>query len=155
MRVPAIVRWPGHVAAGSTSDYVSGFEDWTPTILDAIGAAGEIPATTDGIDLLPMLTGKPQPPRPFLYREFPGYGGQQTIRLGDWKAVRQGMARGNIVVELYNIATDVSEKHNVAADHPEVVEQLKKLMAEQHQPSELFPLRPFDQPPLHNRVNKK
>ena len=155
VRVPAIVRWPGHVAAGSTSDYVSGFEDWTPTILDAIGAAGEIPATTDGIDLLPMLTGKPQPPRPFLYREFPGYGGQQTIRLGDWKAVRQGMARGNIDVELYNIATDVSEKHNVAADHPEVVEQLKKLMAEQHQPSELFPLRPFDQPPLHNRVNKK
>ena len=59
------------------------------------------------------LTGKPQPPRPFLYREFHGYGGQQTIRVGDWKAVRQGMARGNIDVELYNIATDVGEQHNV------------------------------------------
>lgn len=154
VRVPTIVRWPGHVAAGSTSDYVSGFEDWTPTILDAIGAASEIPATTDGIDLLPMLTGMPQPPRPFLYREFPGYGGQQTIRAGDWKAVRQGMTRGNIDMELYNIASDASEQHNVASEHPEVVDQLTQLMAEQHHPSELFPLRPFDQPALNNRPRK-
>jgi len=155
VRVPTIVRWPGYVAAGSTSDYVSGFEDWTPTILDAIGAAPEIQATTDGVDLLPMLTGKPQPPRPFLYREFPGYGGQQTIRVGNWKAVRQGMARGNINVELYNIANDIGEQHNVAEEHPDVVAKLTKMMAEQHQPSELFPLRPFDQPALHNRPGKK
>ncbi len=155
VRVPTIVRWPSHVATGSTSDYVSGFEDWTPTIMHAIGAATAIPATIDGIDLLPMLTGKPQPLRPFLYREFPGYGGQQTIRVGDWKAVRQGMARGNLDVELYNIATDVGEQHNVAAEHPEIVEQLTKLMAKQHHPSELFPLRPFDQPALSNRAVKK
>ncbi|MEZ6034238.1 MAG: arylsulfatase [Planctomycetaceae bacterium] len=155
VRVPAIVRWPGLVAAGTTSDYVSGFEDWTPTILDAIGAASDINGSTDGVNLLPMLTGRLQPPRPFLYREFPGYGGQQTIRVGDWKAVRQSMTRGNIDVELYNIATDLGEQHNVAIEHPEIVNQLIKLMAEQHRPSELFPLRPFDQPALKKGAGKK
>lgn len=154
VRVPTIVRWPGHVKAGSSSDYVSGFEDWMPTILDAIGAAKQIPSQTDGVSLLPMLTGKEQVSREFLYREFPGYGGQQSIRVGDWKAVRQGMARGNIEVELYNIATDISEQHNVAEQHPDVVAKLTKMMAEQHQTSELFPLRPFDQPALNNRGKK-
>ena len=65
------------------------------------------------------------------------------------------MTRGNIDVELYNIETDVSEQHNVADQHPEVVGQLTKLMMEQHQPSELFPLRPFDKPALKNQAKKQ
>ena len=155
VRVPTIVRWPGHVAAGSESDFVSGFEDWMPTIMDAIGATEQSPKSTDGVSLLPLLTENDQPSRPFLYREFPGYGGQQSVRVGEWKAVRQGMTRGNIDVELYNIETDVSEQHNVADQHPEVVGQLTKLMMEQHQPSELFPLRPFDKPALKNQAKKQ
>ena len=155
VRVPTIVRWPGHVKAGSESDYISGFEDWMPTLLDAIGASTQIPSTTDGVSLLPVLTGEDQPRRPFLYREFPGYGGQQTIRVGDWKAVRQGMTHGTTDVELYHIATDISEKHNVADQHADVVEQLSRLMAEQHQPSDIFPLRPFDKPALNNRAGNK
>ena len=49
VRVPTIVRYPGHVAAGSTSDRVSGFEDWMPTLLELIGAKDVIPANIDGI----------------------------------------------------------------------------------------------------------
>ena len=65
------------------------------------------------------------------------------------------MTSGNIDVELYNIATDLGEQHNVAMEHPEIVNQLIKLMAEQHRPSELFPLRPFDQPALKKGAGKK
>jgi len=148
VRVPTIVRWPGHVEAGSKSDYVSGFEDWMPTLLNSIGAAKQVPSTTDGVNLLPLLTGHELLQRSFLYREFPNYGGQQSVRVGDWKAVRQGMTRGNIDVELYDIAKDISEQHNVAEQHLDVVDQLSKLMSEQHQPSDVFPLRPFDQPTL-------
>jgi len=155
VRVPTLVRWPGHVKAGTVTDYVSGFEDWMPTILDAIGAGPQIPLATDGLSLLATLTGRVQSQRPFLYREYPGYGGQQTVRVGDWKAVRQGMTRGNINVELYNITTDIGEQHNVAAEHADIVEQLTRLMTEQHQRSDVFPLRPFDQPALENRAGKK
>lgn len=146
IRVPAIVRWPGRVPAGSTSDFVSGFEDWMPTILELAGAAGSTPEETDGISLVPTLRGKSQAPRPFLYREFPSYGGQQIVRVGDWKAVRQNMNRGNLTIELYNLADDPGEQHNVADEHPELVSRLAKMMADQHEPSETFPLRPLDKP---------
>lgn len=146
VRVPAIVRWPGRVAAGSVSDRVSGFEDWMPTLLELIGASGAIPKTIDGISMAPTLLGRKQEPRPFLYREFPSYGGQQSIRVGDWKAIRRNMTRGNLDIELYNLAEDVGERNNVADQHPDVVSRLKKLMEREHTPSKLFPLIPIDAP---------
>ena len=56
------------------------------------------------------------------------------------------MSGGNFVIELYNRAKDVGEKTNIATKHLAVVEQLGKLMEEQHTKSELFPLPPFDVP---------
>ena len=147
IRVPAIVRWPGRVAAGSVSDRVSGFEDWMPTLLELIGGSDATPEDIDGISLAPTLLGKKQNPRPFLYREFPSYGGQQSVRVGDWKAIRQDMTRGNVDIELYNLAEDIGERNNVADRHPEVVSKLSKLMQREHTPSELFPLIPIDAPP--------
>jgi arylsulfatase A len=144
VRVPAIVRWPGRVAAGTETDRVSGFEDWMPTIMEAIGAAESLPPGVDGISLLPTLLGQSQEERAFLYREFPSYGGQQSIRVGDWKAVRQNMSRGNLTVELYNLREDISESKDVAAEHPDLVQKLTAMMAEQHVPSRLFPLKPLD-----------
>jgi arylsulfatase A len=146
VRVPTIVRWPGRVAADSSNDRVGGFEDWMPTILDAVRASKATPKDSDGISLLPTLLGKSQPPRPFLYREFSGYGGQQSIRVGDWKAIRQNLSRGNVEIELYDLTKDVGEKNNVAKGHAEVVAKLDQLMKEQHVKSEKYPLRPFDAP---------
>ena len=80
----------------------------------------------------------------FLYREFPGYGGQQSVRVGDWKAIRQNMSRGNLAIELYNLAEDVGEQRDVAQQHPEIVARLASIMQQQHVPSPLFPLRPLD-----------
>ena len=89
VRVPCIVRWKGRIAAGATSDRVTGFEDWLPTLMELIGAQSVRPKGVDGISFAPTLLGRQQEPRPFLYREFPGSGGQQALRAGDWKLVRQ------------------------------------------------------------------
>lgn len=146
VRVPTLVRWPGRVEAGSSSDRISGFEDWMPTLLELTGGNVKAPSNTDGISLAPTLLGQQQEPRPFLYREFPSYGGQQTIRVGVWKAVRQNMTKGNLKIELYNIARDIGETNNVADQHPEVVTRLAALMEREHVPSEVFPLIPLDAP---------
>ena len=147
VRVPTIVRWPGHVAAGTENDRVSGFEDWLPTLLDATGATELIPADIDGISMLPTLLGELQPDRPYLYREFPAYGGQQSIRVGDWKAVRQNISKGNLQIELYNIAQDISERNDVASDHPDLVKKLAAMMESARTPSEEFPLVGIDTNP--------
>ncbi|MCG8652546.1 MAG: arylsulfatase [Pirellulales bacterium] len=146
VRVPTIVRWPGKVVAGSASDRISGFEDWLPTLLEAVDRDAPLPEGVDGISLLPTLLGKKQPERPYLYREFSGYGGQQTIRVGKWKAVRQNMSKGNLDIELYDIDSDIGESKNVAKEHPQVVERLAGLMAAVRTPSKIFPLIPLDKP---------
>ncbi len=150
-RVPTVVWWKGRIAPGSVSDYVSGFEDWLPTLLEAVGAKGAIPANADGVSLLPTLLGKVQPERAFLYREFPAYGGQQSVRVGDWKAVRQGLLPAGkkaalpvLKTELYNLKADPQETTDVAAKHPEVVAKLEKIMREQHTPSAEFPFPILD-----------
>ena len=47
-------------------------------------------------------------------------------------------------IELYDLNADISESRDVAAEHPDVVAQVRKLMAEQHRPSKLFPIRAID-----------
>ena len=151
VRVPLIVRWPGKIKAGSTSGFVAGFEDWMPTLLELTGGKVKAPSSIDGISFAPTLLGNEQEDRPFLYREFPSYGGQQTIRVGDWKAVRQNMTRGNMKVELYNIANDIGERHDVADENPVIVKDLVALMHSERIPSEVFPLRPIDAPAIKPR----
>ena len=153
IRVPCIVRWPQHVEAGSSSDHVSGFEDWTPTVLELIGAPKTTTEETDGLSFAPALLGQEQTSKPFLYREFSGYGGQQSIRVGDWKAIRTKMNRGNTKVELYDLASDVAEEHDVSEDHPNRTEQMTAMMMEEHEASELYPLRPFDVPAIKPKTS--
>ena len=117
-----------------------------PTLMEVVSKDPELPAGIDGISLLPTLLGQDQPERPYLYREFSGYGGQQTIRVGDWKAVRQNMTKGNLEIELYDMANDIGETNDVAADHPDVVAKLAKMMREVRTPSDVFPLIPLDKP---------
>ena len=151
LREPLIVRWKGHVPAGTTSDFVSGFEDWFPTLLDLAGAPEAKPKNLDGISLAPTLLGAKQPARPFLYREFHGYGGQQCVYAGDWKLLRRNLLRARNrpaapTTELYNLAVDPAERDNVAAAHPDVVIKLEKIMREQHTLSKEFPMGPIDKP---------
>ena len=148
VRVPLIVRWPGHIQPQSTSSLVTGLEDWLPTLLDLIESPAPRPGGLDGISIAPTLTGQPQNTRKFLYREFSGYGGQQAVWMGRWKGIRQRILKRNnqtpLKIELYDLEADVSESRDVSATHPKVVKQLKALMEQEHQPSTVFPFPALD-----------
>ena len=87
-------------------------------------------------------------PRPFLYREFSGYGGQQAVWAGRWKAVRQNILRKNnkqpLKIQLYDLEADISELNDVAAGTPKVVARMRRLMTREHTPSEFYPIKPLD-----------
>ena len=151
VRVPLIVRWPGRIKAGSSSDFVTGFEDWIPTLLELAGHKGEEDKELDGISIAPTLLGKKQPEREFLYREFSGYGGQQALWMGKWKGIRQRLLRDKkksdkekLRIQLYDMEKDISESEDVAAKNPEVVARIRKLLKQEHTPSEFFPIKPLD-----------
>lgn len=151
-REPTIVRWTGKIKPGSTSERVSGFEDWVPTLLEVAGAKAATPKDTDGISLLPTLLGQPQPARPFLYREFPSYLGYQCVRMGEWKGLRKNLlakgknAKPNFHIELYNLKTDPAETTDVSAKHPDLIAKIETIMREQHTPSTEFPFPALDKP---------
>ena len=144
LRVPAIVRYPDNIKAGSNSDRISGFEDWMPTLLDMIGHGADVPAGTDGISFSETLLGRTQDPRPFLYREFSGYSGHQAVWMGHWKGIRTDMQKGNKTIQLYNLNHDASEKNDMAKQHPDIVAKIEAIMSEQHTPSRRFPLKAID-----------
>ncbi len=158
IRVPCIVRWPGHTPAGSVTDALTGFEDWMPTLLEIAGA--ERPAGLDGVSLRGLLEGGAAPEREFLYREFPGYRGWQAVWQGPWKAVRRDVLprarRGEpALTELYNLAEDPAETRNLAAEHPELVVRFDQIMAREHTPSPDFPLLLMDGLPSSDRKQRE
>jgi arylsulfatase len=158
VREPLVVRWKGHIPAGVTSERITGDEDWMPTLLELAGAKAAVPQGVDGISFAPTLLGQTQAPRPFLYREHPGYGGQQSVRVGNWKGLRTKLlAKGKEAnvqrhTELYDLGKDIAEAQDVSAQHPEVVAQMERIMREQHVPSKEFPFPPLDrEPPVSRR----
>jgi arylsulfatase len=148
IRVPMIARWPGKIAPGGVTDHISAFYDVMPTLADITGTTP--PQGIDGISFVPTLLGRPdeQQQHAFLYWEFSGYGGQQAVRMGPWKAVRQDMLRRTnpdpLKIELYNLQDDIGESRDLAAEHPEIVAKARAIMQQQHTPSELFPIAPLD-----------
>jgi arylsulfatase A len=147
VREPTLVCWPGVVPEGCRNPMLSGFEDWLPTFVELSGA--KMDAAYDGESLVPTLHGKDQIRHTPLYREFPGYGHQQAIWQGPWKAIRTGMlarAResGLPVTELYQLTTDPSESQNVAAQFPDVVRELEEKMKAARDPHAAFPLAGVD-----------
>jgi arylsulfatase A-like enzyme len=140
VRVPFIARWPNKIAAGSTSDQIFAFWDVMPTLAELTAASEKTPS--DGISFLPTLLGQTQKAEhPYLYWEFNGGDSKQSLRMGKWKAVRQGLKNNeNAPIELYNIQDDVHEDHNVAAANPEVIKTIQKYMNEAHVKSDAFPL---------------
>ena len=132
IRVPMIARWPGKIAAGSTSDHISAQWDVLPTMCDIAGI--ETPSGLDGLSMAPTLLDKgEQQQHPYLYWEFFEQGGRRAIRMGHWKAVQNGLRKGlNGPVELYDLDKDLGERHDVSADHPNLVAEARKLFDEAH-----------------------
>ena len=136
IRVPAIMKWPGKIQPGRVSDQVWAFWDFLPTAAEIAGVPA--PAGTDGISILPTLLGKPKKQHEYLYWEFHERGFDQAVRLGDWKGVRSGRQGA---IELYDLGADVSERKNVAADHPETADRIRRIMETARTDSAEFPVR--------------
>jgi arylsulfatase A len=154
IRSPGIARWKVHLPAGITSTQLSGFEDWLPTLLDLCGISGQTPTGLDGVSFASALRGEAAAKgREFIYREFPGYGGQQCLRMGPWKYIRTGLLSKSggkktfkKAEELYDLSKDPAETQNVIEQHPEILAQIKTLLAREHVPSADFPFKPLDAP---------
>jgi arylsulfatase A len=145
IRVPMIVRWPGKIKAGAVTDHLSGFQDLLPTIAEVINA--DVPAEIDGISYLPTLMGNidDQPSHDYLYWEFPSYGGQQALRMGNWKAVRKDLFKNpGAPLELYNLETDIAEQYDVSSGHGSVVLKMEQMMKEARIQSLQFPFYALD-----------
>lgn len=143
VRVPMIARWPGRIPAGRQTDHIGAFQDVLPTLCE-LGSAAR-PKNCDGISFVPTLLGKGvQQQHDHLYFEFAGYGGQQALRLGDWKAIRQNLHKGNLKLQLFDLATDPGEQTDVAARHAAVIANIERIMAASRTPSPDFPIKVLD-----------
>lgn len=136
IRVPFIVSYPGHIAEGTKSDQIMAFWDIMPTFAELIGSSDTI--TTDGISMLPAWTGGRQEQHPYLYWEFHELGGRQAVRMGDWKGIRLNVGNDRTSFELYNLADDIHEERNVAAENPDITARINEIMDTARTPSELF-----------------
>ncbi len=144
IRVPFIVRWPGKVAAGTVNDHQLAFYDLMPTFCDIAGIENHVERYTnprlkndyfDGISFYPTLTGEgEQVKHDYLYWEF--HETQMlAVRRGDWKLV---VKNGQCM--LYDLATDLHEDHDVAAQNPKIVNELKAIIRKEHTNSNMFPI---------------
>jgi arylsulfatase A-like enzyme len=139
IREPFIARWPGVIRAGSRSEMIGAFWDILPTCAALAHVPG--PPRVDGVSLVPTLLGRGrQVIHPWLYWEFHEDGGRQAVRQGRWKAVRQHVDQApDGPLELYDLDADPAERHDVAAQHPDLVRSLSTIMRGAHTPSKLFP----------------
>lgn len=134
LRVPFILRWPGHVKPGSTTDYAGLNFDLFPTFQEL---AGQKPRPgLDAVSLLPLLEGKGMPTGRTLYfvrREGgPAYGGRsyEALIRGEWKLMQNDPFSP---LELYNLKNDPQEQNNVRAKAPKVFNELSAALRKQIQ----------------------
>ena len=142
IRIPFIARWPGHIPAGEVNDHICAFYDLMPTFCEVIGIKDYEKKYRnkekkvdyfDGISFAPTLLGnKKQKKHDFLYWEFDETD-QIAVRMDDWKMV---VKKGTPF--LYNLKTDIHEDHDIALQHPDIVEKMKAIIFEQHTPNPHF-----------------
>lgn len=126
VRVPTIANWPAEIAAGSQSDTASQFHDWMPTFAELAGLSK--PERSDGVSLVPTLTGEGTQKPGVVYSEYqngggantPGYadfesahqtqrGHMQMVHIGNFKGVRYNTTSHATDFRIYNVASDPKE----------------------------------------------
>jgi arylsulfatase A len=135
IRVPLIARWPGNIAAGKVEDRQTPVWDILPTVCEATGI--EPPTGIDGLSYLPVLTGgEGRQNHENLYWEFHSGGSSQALIWGKWKAMRLNLKENpQAPIELYDLESDPAESTDVAAEHPDVVATMQRMLQESRTPS--------------------
>ena len=124
IRVPAILRWPGHVPAGQISNQVGIVMDLTASILAATNTTVPADARLEGMNLLPILAGqRPMAERTLFFRIAVSDRQQRAVRQGEWKLLLDG---DDTLV--FNLSRDIGERDDVAKEHPDVARRLLPLL---------------------------
>ncbi|MBL6591712.1 MAG: sulfatase-like hydrolase/transferase [Flavobacteriaceae bacterium] len=143
LRVPLIVYWKNKIIPGSKTNHISGFRDIMTTFAEIIGI--KKPSHNKGISFLPTLLNQKQKKHEFLnwefqlsgsFQELPDGGFRQSVRLGDFKAVRYGI---NSKTEVYNLKEDESETNDIANLHPKIVEKAEQIFLSERSDTFGFP----------------
>lgn len=130
IRTASIMRWPGHLAAGTTSELPIASIDYLPTILAACGVRPDHDRPLDGINLLHVLTGAEAPPDRALFWHYPHYGNQggapgAAMLQNGWKLIEWFE---DDRVELFHLANDEGEKSNLAHSEPGRVTAMREAL---------------------------
>lgn len=142
IRAPFLAVWPDRIAPNRTSVHISAFWDVMPTVADIAGV--QMSSETDGISFLPTLIdeGK-QLQHDYLYWEFHKKGGRLAVRMDKWKGVIYNASEPvPDDFELYDLSLDPLESTNIAAQHPDVVAQIKAIMINARTESDLYTFKP-------------
>ena len=138
-RVPMLVRWPGVTPAGSTCHQPVPIEDFFPTVLEVAGIDDprQEGGAIDGWSFTDLLRGDSDPARddrPLVWHfpnnwgpQGPGIGPSSSIRIGDWKLIHY-YEEGR-ETELFHLAGDLGERHDLASERPEVRDRLRSRLA--------------------------
>lgn len=131
VRMPTVAQWPGHIKAGSVVNTPGIFSDWLPTFLDAAGYPA--PVRSDGVSLLPSMTGKGKQQKSLVYIEYvnnestPSFtafeeqrrgkkrGQMQLIRFDQYVGVRYDIRSADDNFEIYDVTKDPKETTNLAS----------------------------------------
>ena len=132
IRVPMIIRWPGRIAAGSTCDVPVISTDFYPTFLDLAGADKPDNHTLDGVSLLPLLKGQTAYENRALFWHMPVYN---VFGVKPCSIVRQGNHKliqwfEDERFELFDLSTDIGERHNLVGSELEMAAHMRRLLAE-------------------------
>ena len=137
VRVPALAYWPKKLAPRKVKSPVS-VTDWFPTIAGLTAEKAESAPNGDGQDIWPLLTGEiTRPPERMIYCKYAG--GMAFLRRGDWKLVTLGdtefsrslMPGSDRGDQLFNLATDPNETHDLAAEQPSLMAELQQLLVKE------------------------
>jgi arylsulfatase A-like enzyme len=126
IRVPTLIRWPGHIPAGKVSGQVGITMDLTASMLAVAGAAVPAAAQLEGINLFPILEERTAEVERTLFWRSTSYSFQQrAVRSGDWKLVVDGNHEF-----VYDIRRDISERNDLASGRQEIAQRLRTLLNE-------------------------
>lgn len=171
IRVPALARWPAGIPAGRTDSQASGQWDWLATFAELAGLPP--PAASDGVSLVPSLSGRGQRPTGIVYVEYfnrektpklpefsPAHRGRnrgqmQVIHQAGYKGIRYDIKSADDAFEIYDLSKDPQEANNLALGGglPELQAAMKARVLQVRKPNASAP-RPYDRTPVPALVTR-